>query len=103
MFYDKESIIVEVGKFVEFCFFNIDVMLYNFVIMLFGAMEEIGLLVEVIVCDLDVMVWYYIFKLDKIFVVSWLLQFGESYVFIFIVFEKFGVYLYVCTYFGYWW
>lgn len=70
MIFDKERIVVEVGKLVEFWFLNIDVMLYNFVIVMFGLFVEVGELGEVIGWDVDVEGWGYIFDFLKILMVS---------------------------------
>ena len=46
MLYDKERLVVQAGKLVEFVFENNDLMPHNFVITQPGALEEIGTLAE---------------------------------------------------------
>src|SRR5207248_8149607 len=46
MLYDKERLVVQAGKPVEFVFENTDLMPHNFVIIQPGSLEEIGMLAE---------------------------------------------------------
>ncbi|MFK7770395.1 MAG: PVC-type heme-binding CxxCH protein [Mariniblastus sp.] len=102
MIYDKEMIVVESGKPVEFRFSNTDSMPHNFAITIPGALEEVGELGEATGRDADAMVRHYIPKSDKVLVGSKLLQPGEEEAISFDVKLEPGVYPYVCTYPGHW-
>ena len=102
MIYDKELIVVEAGKPVEFRFSNTDHMPHNFAITQPGALEEVGELAEATGRDADAMARQYIPKSDKILVGSKLLQPGETQAIAFDVPTEPGVYPYVCTYPGHW-
>ncbi|WP_437228904.1 PVC-type heme-binding CxxCH protein [Planctomicrobium sp. SH661] len=102
MIYDKEKIIVQAGKPVEFVFSNSDNMPHNFAIVLPGSMEEIGLLAEKTAQDPDAMARNYIPKSDKVLLASRLLQPGQTQRISFEAPKKPGVYPYVCTYPGHW-
>ncbi len=102
MIYDKERIIVQAGKPVEFRFSNTDDMPHNFSITLPGAMEEIGLLAESTARDPDALARGYVPKSDKILLASRLLQPGQFQALSFNVPKTPGIYPYVCTYPGHW-
>ena len=102
MIYDKEMIVVEAGKPVEFRFSNTDSMPHNFAVTLPGALAEVGELAEATGRDADAMARHYIPKSSKVLVASRLLQPGEEEAISFIVPTKPGVYPYVCTYPGHW-
>ena len=102
MIYDKEKIVVEAGKPVEFRFSNTDSMPHNFAITLPGALAEVGELAESTGRDADAMARHYIPKSDKVLVGSRLLQPGEDEAISFNVPTQPGVYPYVCTYPGHW-
>jgi putative heme-binding domain-containing protein len=102
MIYDKERIVVQAGKPVEFRFSNTDNMPHNFAITLPGAMEEIGLMAEATARDADAMTRQYIPKSNKILLASKLLQSGQTQALAYNVPKKPGVYPYVCTYPGHW-
>jgi len=102
MIYDKERIVVQAGKPVEFVFSNSDNMPHNFSIVLPGSMEEIGLLAEKTAQEPDAMARNYIPKSDKILIGSRLLQPGQTQRITFEAPHKPGVYPYVCTYPGHW-
>ncbi len=102
MIYDKEEIVVQAGKPVEFRFSNTDAMPHNFAIVQPGALEEIGELAEATGRDPDAMERGYIPESDKILLASKLLQPGENQSLSFDVPTEPGVYPYVCTYPGHW-
>lgn len=102
MIYDKELIVVEAGKTVEFRFSNTDSMPHNFVITIPGAMQEVGELGEATSRDPDAAERSYVPKSDKILIHSELIQPGESQALSFDVPDKPGVYPYICTYPGHW-
>ena len=102
MIYDKEIIVVEAGKPVEFRFSNTDSMPHNFAVTMPGALAEIGELAESTGRDADAMARHYIPKSEKVLVGSKLLQPGEEEAISFIVPNEPGVYPFVCTYPGHW-
>ena len=102
MIYDKEMIVVQAGKPVEFRFSNTDAMPHNFAVTQPGSLEEVGELAEATGRDDDAMARNYIPKSDKILVASKLLQPGENQSIAFEVPKEPGVYPYVCTYPGHW-
>jgi putative heme-binding domain-containing protein len=102
MIYDKEMLVVEAGKPVEFRFSNTDSMPHNFAVTLPGALAEVGELAEATGRDADAMERHYIPESDKILVSSKLLQPGEEQAISFEAPTEPGVYPYVCTYPGHW-
>ncbi|RMG35872.1 MAG: dehydrogenase, partial [Planctomycetota bacterium] len=102
MIYDKEQIVVQAGKPVEFRFTNTDNMPHNFCITLPGSMEEVGTLAEQTARDPDAMQRQYVPRTDKIILASRLLQPGQSQTLLFEVPSTPGVYPYICTYPGHW-
>ena len=102
MNYDKEQIVVEAGKSVEFRFSNIDNMPHNFVIVAPGALEEVGLKAEASALDADARDRNFVPKSDKVLLASKLLNAGESQSLSFDVPKEPGMYPYVCTYPGHW-
>lgn len=102
MIYDKEMIVVEAGKPVEFRFSNTDHMPHNFAITVPGALQEVGELAEATGRDPDAVARQYIPKSDKVLIGSKLLQPGETQAISFDVPTAPGVYPYVCTYPGHW-
>jgi len=102
MIYDKERIVVQAGKPVEFRISNSDNMPHNFAIALPGSLEEVGTLAEATARDADAMDRQYVPDTDKILVASRLLQPGQNQALSFEVPETPGVYPYVCTYPGHW-
>jgi putative heme-binding domain-containing protein len=102
MLYDKEQIAVEAGKPVEFRFSNTDNMPHNLVIVLPGALEEIGLKAEASALDADARERNFVPKSDKVLLSSKLLSPGESQSLSFEVPKEPGMYPYVCTYPGHW-
>lgn len=102
MIYDKELIVVQAGKPVEFRFSNTDAMPHNFAIAMPGSLEEVGELAEATGRDSDAMERHYIPVTDKILLASRLLQPGESEALSFEAPTEPGIYPYVCTYPGHW-
>ncbi|MFN5228261.1 MAG: plastocyanin/azurin family copper-binding protein, partial [Planctomycetota bacterium] len=102
MIYDKERIVVEAGKPVEFRFANTDNMPHNFVILKPGALEEIGLKSDAEAQDPDARERNFIPKSDKVLLASKLIGPGESQSLSFEVPKEPGMYPYVCTYPGHW-
>jgi putative heme-binding domain-containing protein len=102
MIYDKEMIVVQAGKPVEFRFSNTDAMPHNFAIVTPGALQEVGELAEATGRDPDAMDRAYIPKSNKVLLASNLLQPGENQALSFDAPTKPGVYPYVCTYPGHW-
>lgn len=102
MIYDKEVLVVEAGKPVEFRFSNSDHMPHNFAIVQPGAMQEIGELAEATARDADAVQRQYIPESDKVILASRLLQPGETQIISFEIPKQPGVYPYVCTYPGHW-
>ncbi len=102
MIFDKERIVVQAAKPVEFRFSNSDNMPHNFAVLLPGALEEVGLLAEATARDADAMLRNYIPKSDKILLASRLLQPGETQALSYQAPKQTGVYPYVCTYPGHW-
>ncbi len=102
MIYDKEQIIVQAGKPVEFRFSNSDHMPHNLAFVLPGALEEVGVLAEKTARDADAKARGYIPVSDKILLASKLLEPGQNQSLLFNVPKKTGIYPYVCTYPGHW-
>ncbi|MCH2201809.1 MAG: GDSL-type esterase/lipase family protein [Fuerstiella sp.] len=102
MIYDKEILVVEAGKPVEFRFSNSDHMPHNLAIVQPGTMQEIGEQAEATARDADAIQRHYIPNSDKVMLASRLLQPGETQALSFDVPETPGVYPYVCTYPGHW-
>ncbi|MEC9093268.1 MAG: PVC-type heme-binding CxxCH protein, partial [Planctomycetota bacterium] len=102
MIYDKELIVVEAGKTVEFRFSNTDSMPHNFAITQPGALQEIGELGEATGRDADAAERHYIPKSGKVLLGSELVQPGNTQALSFEVPDQPGVYPYVCTYPGHW-
>ncbi len=102
MIYDKELIVVQAGKPVEFRFANTDNMPHNFAIIQPGSLEEIGLQAEATARDPDAKDRQYVPRSDKILLASKLIEPGQSQSLAFDVPKTAGVYPYVCTYPGHW-
>ena len=102
MIYDKERIVVQAGKPVEFRFSNSDNMPHNFAILQPGSLAEVGMLAEATARDPDAMARQYIPQSDQILLASRLLQSGQVQAMVFEVPTAPGVYPYVCTYPGHW-
>ena len=102
MIYDKETIVVQAGKAVEFRFINSDHMPHNFAIVQPGSLEEIGQLAEATGRDTDAAARHYIPKSNKVMLASRLLEPGQNQALTFEAPSTPGVYPYVCTYPGHW-
>jgi putative heme-binding domain-containing protein len=102
MIYDKETIVVQAGKPIEFRFANTDNMPHNFAVVAPGSLEEVGLLAEATGRDPDAKDRHYIPKSNKVLVASRLLEPGQTQAISFEAPKKPGVYPYVCTYPGHW-
>lgn len=102
MIFDKEIMVIEAGKPVEFRFSNTDAMPHNFAIVQPGALVEVGELGEATGGDADAMARHFIPKSDKVLLASRLLQPGDSQALSFEAPTEPGVYPYVCTYPGHW-
>ncbi len=102
MIYDKEMIVVQAGKPVEFRFSNTDNMPHNFAILKPGSLEEIGLLGESTETEPDAKERHFVPKSDKVLLSSHLLASGESQALSYEVPKQPGVYPYVCTYPKHW-
>ena len=102
MIYDKEMIVVQAGKPVEFRFSNVDSMPHNFAIVRPGSLAEVGELGETTGRDADAAQRHYIPASSKVLLGSKLLQSGEEQAISFKVPTISGIYPYVCTYPGHW-
>ncbi len=102
MIYDKEMIVVQAGKPVEFRFANTDNMPHNFAIVQPGSLEEIGLLAEATARDDDAKERNYVPKSPQVLLASRLLEPGQQQALSYEAPTKPGVYPYVCTYPGHW-
>ena len=102
MIYDKEQIVVQAGKPVEFRLSNSDHMPHNFAIVRPGALQEIGELAEATARDADAKDRHYVPVSDKILLSSKLLEPGQKQALSFTAPETPGIYPYVCTYPGHW-
>ena len=102
MIFDKETIVVQAGKPIEFRFANTDNMPHNLAIVQPGSLEEIGQLAEATGRDADAKDRHFIPKSNKVLLGSRLLASGENQSLSFEVPQQPGVYPYVCTYPGHW-
>ena len=102
MIYDKEMIVVQAGKPVEFRFSNTDHMPHNFAVTKPGSLQEVGEKAEATGRDADAVARHFIPTSDKVLVASKLLQPGENESIAFEAPAAPGVYPYVCTYPGHW-
>ena len=102
MIYDKEIIVVQAGRPVEFRFSNQDHMPHNFAIVQPGSLAEIGQMAEATARDADAKERHYIPKSHKVLLASRLLEPGQSQSLTYEVPATPGVYPYVCTYPGHW-
>ncbi len=102
MLFDKDRLVVQAGKPVEFVFDNTDIMPHNFVITKMGALEEVGNAAEMFGTQPGAAAKHYVPPSDKILLKSHLLAPRESQILRFAAPAKPGVYPYVCTYPGHW-
>jgi putative heme-binding domain-containing protein len=102
MAFDKEVIVVEKGKTVEFVLENFDLMPHNIVFARPGSMEELGKYAEANATNPEFQARYFVPKSDKVLLASTLLQPRETQKLSFTAPTQAGVYPYVCTYPGHW-
>lgn len=102
MSYDKDVIVVQAGKPVEFIFENSDMMPHNLVISQPGTLEQIGEAAEAMATSADAQARHFVPQSDNILLSSKLLQPRESERLSFTAPTKPGVYPIVCTYPGHW-
>lgn len=102
MAYDRDRMVIQAGKPVEFLFENSDIMPHNFVIAVPGTMAEIGMIAEMTAQDPDAAGRHYVPKSKNILLSGRLLQNRESERLTWTAPSTPGVYPYVCTYPGHW-
>ena len=102
MAFDKERIVIQAAKPVEFVLENSDIMPHNFAITLPGAMEEIGNAAEAMAQQPGALERHFVPQSNKILLSSQLLQPRQSQKLSFMAPAQPGVYPYVCTYPGHW-
>lgn len=102
MLYDKEKIVVQAGKPVEFRFTNTDHMPHNFAIVQPGGLQEVGELAESTARDADAKERHFVPRSEKVLLASRLLEPGNEQALAFDVPTEPGIYPYVCTYPGHW-
>lgn len=102
MLFDKDRIVVQAGKPVEFVFENTDIMPHNFVVTKMGALEEVGNAAEAFGSSPGAAERGYVPPSDKVLLASRLLMPRDTQVLRFTAPASPGVYPYVCTYPGHW-
>jgi putative heme-binding domain-containing protein len=102
MAFDKDVLVVEAGKPVEFLLENTDLMPHNFAITSPGALEEVGLLAEASAQQPGFAERHYVPQSKKVLLSSKLLQPRDVQKLSFTAPQQPGVYPYVCTYPGHW-
>jgi putative heme-binding domain-containing protein len=102
MLFDKDRLVVQAGKPVEFLFENTDIMPHNFVILQPGSLEEIGNMAEAAATQAGAMERHYVPQSNKVLLSSRLLQPRNAQRLPFVAPTAPGVYPYVCTYPGHW-
>jgi len=102
MLFDKERLVVQAGKPVEFVFENTDIMPHNFVIVQPGSLEEIGNAAEAGATQPGAVERQYVPQSNKVLLSSRLLQPREAQRLEYQAPKTAGVYPYVCTYPGHW-
>jgi len=102
MAFDKEVIVVEKGKAVEFIFENIDLMPHNIVFAKPGSMEELGKFAEASAQDPAFQARAFVPNSPKVLLASGLLQPRDTQKLSWTAPATPGVYPYVCTYPGHW-
>ena len=102
MLFDKDRIVVQAGKPVEFVVENTDIMPHNFVVTRSGALEEVGNAGEAFGTQPGAQEKNFVPPSDKILLASKLLQPGQGQTLRFAAPTAPGVYPYVCTYPGHW-
>ena len=102
MLYDKEKLVVQAGRPVEFRFSNTDHMPHNFAIVQPGSLQEVGELAESTARDADARQREFVPATDKVLLASRLLEPGKEQALTFEAPATPGIYPYVCTYPGHW-
>jgi putative heme-binding domain-containing protein len=102
MLFDKDRLVIQAGKPVEFAFENTDIMPHNFVIVQPGSLEEIGNLAEVQATQPGAVERHYVPNSNKVLLKSKLLQPRNAERIPFTAPTTPGIYPYVCTYPGHW-
>jgi putative heme-binding domain-containing protein len=102
MLFDKERLVVQAGKPVEFAFENTDIMPHNFAIVQPGALEEVGLAAEAQATQPGAAERNYVPQSNKILLASKLLMPRNAQRLPFKAPTTPGIYPYVCTYPGHW-
>ncbi len=100
MSFDKEVIVVQKGKAVEFIFENIDLMPHNIVFARPGSLEELGKYAEANSQDPAFAARSFVPNSDKVLLASKLVLPRETQKLSFVAPNQPGVYPYVCTYPG---
>jgi putative heme-binding domain-containing protein len=102
MLFDKDRIVVQAGKPVEFVVENTDIMPHNFVVVQPGSLEEVGNAGEAFGTQPGAQERGFVPPSNKVLLASKLLQPGQGQALRFAAPTKPGVYPYVCTYPGHW-
>jgi putative heme-binding domain-containing protein len=104
MSFDKERLIVQAGKPVEFVFENTDIMPHNFVIVTPGNLEKTGTAAEAFATEPGAAAAQYVPKMPAgvVLLKSKLLQTRQVEQLKFTAPKEPGIYPYVCTYPGHW-
>ncbi|MBI2948946.1 MAG: c-type cytochrome [Verrucomicrobia bacterium] len=102
MLYDQQLIVVEAGKPVEILFENDDTMPHNFVVVMPGAVEEIGMASETMPPEPDAQGRLYVPASAKVLHATRLLLTGEKDKLSFTAPDQPADYSYVCTFPGHW-
>ena len=102
MAFDKDVLVVEAGRPVEFVLENTDLMPHNFAITQPGALEDVGRLSEAMAQQPGFADRHYVPDSKQVLLSSKLLQPRDSQKLSFNAPTKPGVYPYVCTYPGHW-
>jgi azurin len=102
MLFDKDRLVIQAGKPVEFAFENTDIMPHNFVIVEPGSLEEIGNAAEAQATQQGAVERHYVPQSSKVLLKSKLLQPRNAERLPFTAPTTPGIYPYVCTYPGHW-
>ncbi len=102
MLYDKALIVVEAGKPVEIVLINDDAMPHNLVVVMPGAVEEIGPVTETLSPAPDAQGRVYVPDSPKVLHATKLAEPGQQVRLSFTAPEAPGDYQYVCTFPGHW-
>lgn len=104
MSYDKERLVVQAGKPVEFVFENTDIMPHNFVIVTPGNLQKVGDAAEAFATSPGAAAAQYVPSMPAgvVLLKSKLLQTRQSEQLKFAAPKEPGIYPYVCTYPGHW-